>query len=83
LQINHYNFTTLQIASTHLQVQKFPTLAKLQNYNLTNCKCAFANSCKFANLQNLEIANYKFTTLQIATTHLQVCKITTLSNYQI
>ncbi len=43
LQINNYNFTTLQIASAHLQACKITTLPniKLQSYKLHVLICKF------------------------------------------
>jgi hypothetical protein len=74
---------------TSLQVYKFANLQnKLNNLEITNlqlcnCKCAFASSqvCKFTKLKNpkkLIINNYNFTTLQIASVHLQVHKFASM-----
>ncbi len=63
--------------------------AKLQIYNLTNCKCMFSSSqvCKLQNYMIINcmclFVNFKFTKLKILKLQVHVCKYVKLPNYKV
>jgi hypothetical protein len=92
LQINNYNFTILQFYKLQMHVCKFTSLQlckitnyqitnyKIQNYKVTNCMCTFVNF-KFIELKASQFKIIIIT--KIASTCLQICKLTKLPKLQI